>query len=241
SLQGRITKGGVQTLLAEMYLTLNNPDSALYWTNQVINNPAYELVTERYGVKIDDPNGSAYGDMFKEGNQNREQGNTEALWVFQFELNSIDGQGHEMSRALVGRYNEYVIKGKRAIQYTYERGGRGKNYFGCTKWWIDSYEPQDDRGQNYILRKYFILKDASENAPYRADLLPEGYSYGDTIWMDWSEPITSTHNSVPNYPYSRKFEGTDPENIQADFAWNDVIYIRIAETYLLKAEALLKL
>ena len=241
SLQGRMTKGAVQTLLAEMYLTVNKPDSALYWADQVIDNPAYELITERYGVKEDDPNGSPFGDMFKEGNQNREQGNTESLWVFQFELNSTDGQGHEWSRALVGRYNEYVIEGVRAIQYTYDRGGRGKAYFGATKWWIDSYEPQDDRAQNYIMRKYFILKDAAANAPYPADFLPVGYSYGDTIWLDWSQAITKDHRSVPNWPYSRKGEGTDPDNMQADFAWNDLIYIRLADTYLLKAEAQYKL
>src|SRR5690554_5145511 len=64
SLPGRITKGAVQTFLAEMYLTINKPDSALYWTEQVIGNPAYRLVTERYGVKSDDPTGSPYGDMF---------------------------------------------------------------------------------------------------------------------------------------------------------------------------------
>jgi hypothetical protein len=241
TLSGRITKGAIQTLLAEMYLTINKPDSALYWADQVINNPAYKLVTERYGVKMDDPNGSAFGDMFKEGNQNREQGNTEALWVFQFQLNSIDEQGHEESRAIVGNYNQIVINGVRAIQYTYDRGGRGKAYFGATKWWVDSYEPQDDRAQNYILRKYFILKDAAGNAPYPADFLPEGYNYGDTIWCDWTEPITADNRSRPDFPYSRKFEGIDPDNMQADFAWNDVIYLRLAETYLLKAEAQLKL
>ena len=84
--QGRMTKGAIQTLLAEMYLTIKKPDSALYWCDQVINNSAYALTTERYGVKMTDPKGSAFGDMFKEGNQNREQGNKEALWVFQFEL-----------------------------------------------------------------------------------------------------------------------------------------------------------
>lgn len=241
SLQGRITKGAVQTLLAEMYLTINKPDSALYWTDQAIANPAYTLVTERYGVKRDDPDGNAFGDMFKEGNQNREEGNTEALWVWQFELNSIDERGHEYSRAIVGRYNEIVIDGLRAIQFTNERGGRGKAYFGATKWWIDSYEPQDDRASNYILRKFFILRDAAYNAPEPADLLPDGLSYGDTIWLDWSEPISASHRSVTYWPYSRKFEGTDPDNMRASFAWTDLIYLRLADTYLLKAEAQYKL
>ena len=42
----------------------------------------------------------------KQGNQNREDGNTEALWVWNFNLNDpLDGQGHEMSRAITGEYN----------------------------------------------------------------------------------------------------------------------------------------
>jgi hypothetical protein len=242
TLSGRMTKGAVQTLLAEMYLTLNKPDSALYWTDQVLNNTAYKLVTARYGVRKTDPNGSPFGDMFKEGNQNRENGNTEALWVFQFTLNSaIDEQGHEMSRAEVGNYNLITIGGKRPLQYTYERGGRGKAYFGPSKWFIDSYEKQDERGQNYILRKYYILSDATTNAPQAADNLPTGYKYGDTIKLKWTTPISAAYNSKPDWPHSRKAEGTDPNNMQADFAPTDQIYMRLADTYLLKAEAQFKL
>ena len=242
TLSGRMTKGAVQTLLAEMYLTIKKPDSALYWCDQVINNSVYKLVTARYGVKKTDPLGSPYGDMFKEGNQNRENGNTEALWVFQFTLNSaIDVQGHEMSRVTVGNYNLITIGGKRPLQYTYERGGRGKAYFGPSKWLIDSYEKKDDRAQNYILRKYYILSDAVVNAPYPADVLPTGYKYGDTIKLSWTTPLSATYNSKPDWPHSRKADGADPNNMQSDFAPTDQVYLRLADTYLLKAEAQLKL
>jgi len=254
SLQGRITKGAVQTLLAEMYLTVGKPDSALYWCNQVIDNPAYVLTTARYGVYQDDPTGSAFGDMFKEGNQNREQGNKEALWVFQFELyNSIDEQGHQLSRSEVGSYNSIKVKGTDGkdvspIQYTVERGGRGKSYFAPTKWWIDSYEETDDRAQNYILRTSFILQTKEENnkgytgtGELPADKLPAGYNYGDTIWCKWDKDITAARFKVNDWPYSRKAEGTSTIDVQADFAWTDQIYIRLADTYLLKAEAQYKL
>ena len=246
SLQGRITKGAVQTFLAETYLAVNKPDSALYWADQAINNPAYQLVTERYGVFKNDPNGSAYGDMFKftvdEGNQNREDGNTEALWVFQFNLYDVDGQGHEMNRAVTGEYN-LIRNGKLSLQHTFDRGGRGKSYFTPTRWWANSYEPQDDRFQNYIFRKFFILRDADMNAPYKADRLPDDtWNYGDTIWLDWSEEITAANNHVANWPFSRKGEGTDPNDVTgADFGWSDQIYLRLADTYLLKAEAQYKL
>jgi hypothetical protein len=254
SLQGRITKGAVQTLLAEMYLTIGKPDSALYWCNQVISNSAYELTTQRYGVYADDPTGSAFGDMFKEGNQNREQGNKEALWVFQFELfNPIDEQGHQLARSMVGTYNNIKVVGTDGksvapLQYIVTRGGRGKSYFAPTKWWIDSYESTDDRAQNYILRTSFRLQTEEENnigytgaGKLQADKLPAGYNYGDTIWCHWDEDITADNYKVNDWPYSRKGDGTSPTDVQADFAWTDQIYIRLAETYLLKAEAQYKL
>lgn len=239
SLQGRLTKGAVQTFLADMYLAINKPDSALYWANQVIDEPAYYLVTERYGVRLDDPEGNAFGDMFKEGNQNREQGNTEALWVWQFELYSVDGQGSRLSRSHTGNYNVWVIDGVRALQYTYERGGRGKSYFAPTKWWIESYEPQDVRASNYILRKFFILNDASVQNP--PDILPPGYNYGDTIWLNWEQDLSRDYRDRPDWPYSRKAEGTDPNNARSGWCWHDQIYLRLADTYLLKAEAQYKL
>ncbi len=46
---------------------------------------------------------------------------------------------------------------------------------------------------------------------------------------------------VNDWPYSRKAEGTSTVDVQADFAWTDQIYIRLADTYLLKAEAQYKL
>lgn len=250
SRQGRMTKGAVQTLLAEMYLTVNKPDSALYWCDQVINNTAYKLTTARYGVKASDPTGSPFGDMFKEGNQNREQGNKEALWVFQFQLfNSIDGQGNQMARSEVGNYNKITVGGKTPIQYTVERGGRGKAYFSPTKWWLDSYElKKDDRAQNYILRTSFRIQTQAENnigytgtGSLPADVIPTGYKVGDTIWCNWTKDITAAYKDVANWPYSRKAEGTSTSDVQADFSWADQVYIRLADTYLLKAEAQFKL
>ncbi len=254
SLKGRITKGAVQTLLAEMYLTVGKPDSALYWCNQVINNGSYSLTTQRYGVLLDDPTGSAFGDMFKEGNQNYQTGNHEVLWVFQFEMfNSIDEQGHQLSRAEVGTYNSIKVKGTDGvsvapIQYTVERGGRGKSYFAPTKWWVDSYEKTDDRAQNYILRTSFRLQTEEENnvgyigtGKLPADIPPAGYNFGDTIWCHWDKDITSSRNKVNDWPYSRKAEGTSTVDVQEDFGWTDQIYIRLADTYLLRAEAQMKL
>jgi starch-binding outer membrane protein, SusD/RagB family len=242
--RGRLTKGAVQHYISEMYLYFNKPDSTLYWADQVINNPKYKLITARYGVKKSQP-GVAVHDMWIEGNENRDQGNTEALWVFQFALNTLGGGNSSggWRRIHASRYADMVIGGVRPLRNTYERGGRGATRMSLTNWAINLYEPSDDRASQYAMRKYFILNDAVKNAPYPADRLPSGYHYGDTIWCDWGKTIgvneiTSANRINVRRPFMRKCEGSDPNNVDSDGGqFNDQPYLRLAETYLLKAEA----
>ena len=239
-LTGRLTKGAIQHYLAEMYLVLNKPDSTLYWADKVINTPEYQLITTRYGVKSSEP-GIPFMDMFYRGNKNREEGNTEALWVWQFEFETIGGDYSHSRAHHQGRYMDISIDGVKPLTITYERGGRGKFYTAPTKWAVDIYEPQDDRGSHYAMRKFLILKDATGNAPYAADKLPPGYSYGDTIWLDWTNDLTPETWQRANWPYSRKIAGTNPDNVRQSENHDDYISIRLADTYLLKAEAQFKL
>ncbi len=236
SLAGRLTKGAVQHYLAEMYLVVNKPDSTIYWANQAINNPSYKLITSRYGVKLNE-SGTPFSDMFKYGNRNREEGNTEALWVWQFAYD-IPGGGDAYTRANhQGRFMDIVIDGVIPLQITYERGGRGKAYTAPTKFAMELYDDNDDRGSNHILRKFFILKNANENAPSPADRLPPGYQYGDTIWLNWENDLSPSTWRQASWPYSRKIEGTDPNNVTLSPNFEDYIALRLADTYLLKAEA----
>lgn len=241
SLPGRLTKGAVQHYLAEMYLVINKPDSALYWAEQAVNNPSYELITSRYGVKENEP-GTPFSDMFQHENRNREDGNTEALWVWQFAYYIPGGGSQAQTRAdHLGRYMDMPVDGVVPLRITFERGGRGKSYTAPTKWAIDIYEDQDDRASNHILRKFFILKDAQSNAPYPADRLPPGYEYGDTIWFDWSVDLSPQTWRQANWPYSRKVDGTDPNNVTMSPNFENYIALRLADTYLIKAEAEYKL
>lgn len=233
---GKISKGAAQHYLSELYLVQNKPDSALYWADQVINNSAYSLIKERYGVKSSQP-GVPFMDMFYEGNSNREEGNREALWVWQFEYETIGGGRSIMRRWHTSRYADISIGGVRPLQYTVERGGRGLARNSLTKWAIDLYEPQDHRGSNYAIRKYFILKNATENAPASADRLPPGYQYGDTLFLKWNEDISESSRNRVDWPFSRKYDSTIETNLQEAAQYNDQVYLRLAETYLLKAEA----
>lgn len=243
SYRGRLTKGAVQHYLSEMYLYFKKPDSTLFWANQVINNPAYKLITARYGAKKNQP-GVPVHDMWLEGNENRDQGNTEALWVFQFALQTNGGGSSSggWRRIHASRYADMVIGGVRPLRNTYERGGRGATRMSLTNWAISIYEPQDHRASPFAMRKYFILNDAAANAPYPADRLPPGYKYKDTIWCDWGpigvKEISNSNRINVRRPFMRKVEGCDPSNPDLDGGqFNDQTYLRLAETYLLKAEA----
>lgn len=243
-MRGSLTKGAVQHYISEMYLYFDKPDSTLYWADKVINTPNYKLITQRYGVRKSKP-GVAVQDMWYEGNENRDQGNTEALWVFQFEKDALGGGNSSggWRRIHCSRYADMVVGGVRPFRNTYERGGRGATRMSLTNWAISIYEPQDDRASQYAMRKFFILNDATANAPYSADRLPPGYHYGDTIWCDWGKTIgkneiTSANRINVRRPFMRKAEGCDPDNVDSDGRqYNDQPYLRLAETYLLKAEA----
>ena len=238
---GKITKGAIQHYLAELYLVQNKPDSALYWANKCINTPEYELITERYGVNLDKP-GVVFMDMFYDGNTLRTEGNSESLWSFEFDFVTTGGEHSVMRRWASNRYEKLKVDGVTPLQLTVERGGRGITRIAVTKYALDVYEPQDDRYSNFVIRKYFILKDATQNNPNVADNLPPGYSYGDTIKMNLDQDITTTNRgTVYDWPFIRKFESGMAEDISRSGQYNDQVYLRLADTYLLKAEAQFKL
>lgn len=234
--KGKISKGAVQHYLAELYLTMNRPDLALEWADKCINTPEYQLITQRYGVKSGEE-GVPFMDMFYEGNTNREEGNTEALWVWQWEYQKIGGGGSIMRRWQTTRYETINVGGVRPFQYTIERGGRGIGRMAPSKWAIDLYEDGDDRGSNYAIRKFFVLHNETENAPAPADRLPPGMNYGDTVKLSWTNDITAGNRNRLDWPFSRKYDSTIPTNLQETLQYNDQVYLRLAETYLIKAEA----
>jgi starch-binding outer membrane protein, SusD/RagB family len=124
----------------------------------------------------------------------------------------------------VNRY--YTLKGIDVGQDGY--GGRGIGRISPTKWAIDLYEPQDDRGSNFALRKYLIY-----NAP---STLPKGKALGDTLKLAWVKETTNN----PLWPSTRKWDWINDVDPTGGYQYNDQPYLRLAETYLLLAEAQFK-
>jgi len=87
---GKVSNVAANHLLSEIALAAGNPDLAVKAASAAINNPAMALMEERFGSRKNEP-GDLYWDLFQRGNQNRAAGNTEAIFVIQFELDILGG------------------------------------------------------------------------------------------------------------------------------------------------------
>ncbi|WP_312192626.1 RagB/SusD family nutrient uptake outer membrane protein, partial [Sphingobacterium sp.] len=88
--KGEIHKLAAAHLLAEVYLAAEQFDKAVEMASLVIDDPATDLMKQRFGSRATETPGDVYWDLFRVGNQN-DAANTEALWVIQFETDVPGG------------------------------------------------------------------------------------------------------------------------------------------------------
>ncbi|RTE55383.1 RagB/SusD family nutrient uptake outer membrane protein [Arenibacter aquaticus] len=225
---GRIVKAAADHLLTEIYISLGEYDNAITSASRVIDSGLYELMTERFGVNMDQP-GDVFSDLFIQGNQNRSSGNKESIYVWQFE-DGIAGGGENLLHRIWGPF--YIrlsdpdgVSGmiladslSRGVAFT-----RPTNYV-LYDIWKDNWD-NDLRNSEYnIKRKYWYN---NPNSNYYGQLVEER-----------TEAVDTLQNI---YPTIRKIEGerlstaSQPNGRSA----KDMIVYRLAETYLLRAEAYL--
>ena len=92
---GEISNPAANMLLAEVYLATGDNNNAVSAATAVINNPNLKLMTQRFGSQASE-DGDVFYDLFRPNNQNRSSGNTEGIWVIQFETN-VEGGGNNTS------------------------------------------------------------------------------------------------------------------------------------------------
>jgi hypothetical protein len=247
--EGRVSKMVASHYLAELYLTTGDNQKAKDKALAVIQNTKYKLITARYGVQAT-MGGTPFTDMFIDGNSNRSEGNTEVLWTFQNQYLSTGGDINIMRRWWVNRYNTIKVNNKTPITYSKENGGRGLGRFGATKYAFTVYSGTDDRGSGYAWRFFWLMNNpASLPAGTQASVTCAspgwtGSKIGDTVKLSTScnEPLP-TATTAQNWPNIRKWDWApdDVNDVQNTSGFNDQIYLRLGETYLLLAEAQMKL
>lgn len=223
SLAGRVNKAVAQHYLAELYLVLGQPDKAEAKAQAAIDNPNFKLITERYGVKAGEP-GVPFMDQFYDGNALYSEGNTEGLWNFPFNRDIPGGGANRMRRNWLLWYHNLPNVD------VHPEAGRGAGWNGLTKYALDVYDDNDDRGSEYAIWRYVINV------------------HGDTIYTTTDPdkyigqfeigtfPATAPDRPY-NWPSTRKWDDAYMEDINASEGYKDQPYLRLAETYLILAEA----
>ena len=255
---GKISKQAAQHLLGEILISLEEYDSAISVLSSVINHPSMALMTERFGSKIDEP-GDVCSDLYKTGNQNRStSGNKEALWVLQWDyLNFASTAGDERPRMILPYYSAINITvkdetGKEittpAFHLTAEKGGRGigwaqPTYHMAHGVWTDD---TDLRNSSYnIVRDMRI--DNEKSPAFGKWFVADGFvSQTDTIRM-WYPFFMKVTGDIPEELWEKEDNGNPKltefgEHIvinNTTSSYRDNYVFRLAETYLLRAEAYL--
>lgn len=222
--------------LAELYLATGEFAKAKTKAQSLVNGSLYKLVTARYGVNRTQP-GTPFTDMFLDGNSNRSEGNTEALWVMQNEYLSPGAENVILRRWWVNRYERISVGGRFPINFSVEYGGRGIGRFGVTRYALSVYTPSDERGSYHAWRLFYLMNNPAS--------LPTGGKIGDTVKLTplpAQEPVTNS-GTAQNWPSTRKWDWAPsvPSDVQQASNFNDVIYLRLAETCLILAEAQFRL
>ncbi|MEO8404204.1 MAG: RagB/SusD family nutrient uptake outer membrane protein [Chitinophagaceae bacterium] len=217
----RANKAMAQQLLAEVYLRMNKPDLAEQQCNAIITSNKFSLITARYGVKASQP-GDPFSDMFWYGNQRRNQGNREGIWVMEQENPSIVTGGitnnPQQRRNWGAAY--YAVTGMAICD---SLGGRGIGRMRLTDWVVYGlYETNDMRNSRFNLRRKFYYND------------PASPNFGQQV------PYVGADTVFKICPHTTKWYQYDPNDVFGFAMIKDFILMRLGETYLLLAEAQLK-
>lgn len=226
---GRLTKWAALHLLSEVYLMAGMNAEAEASAEQVINSNKFELMKERFGTHTKEP-GDVFSDLFKENNQNRNTaGNKESIWVMQLEYNTTGG-GDE--------FEDWQGRGWLPLYHTISGfvladslGGLGNGQIVGLSWWIgdDShfYETMDIRNSEFNIKRHWYYNDpASDLCGKEAEITEDTWETGCLC-----PAITKFFYGVQRYGGSEGYTGSSKDRMK----------FRLAETYLLLAEARMNL
>ena len=240
---GAITQGAGNHLLTKVYLANMEFDKAIAAATRIIDGP-YSLMTERFGVDAEDPVRNLIWDLHRPANKNS-PANTETIlaMVDRFEApNGAQSAGlytmrhyhcswwHNKNRDSEG------LSGMLAEGPMYDSLGRGNPDLVSTPYGF--YDIWNTDG--YTWQTTPDLRRADKNWVDKHELLynnPESVDFGKPVDpMNYADPQDSVHLNFPFPFYKTYVPQQDPSAVP--MGGNGDWYIfRLAETYLLRAEA----
>ncbi len=257
---GEIHNLAAYHLLSELYIANGEFQKAVDAASIVIDHPATGLMQSRFGSRSDEADKDVYWDLFRLGNQNRASGNTEGIFVIQFQtdlpgggVTSSSTGGYRLERHHAPFFRDLEVNDENPFAWPVGdlTGGRGigwmisTNYFSNTIWEnaLGDLDFDDMRNANHNFAREFVANNPSSSLfgdtistedPALADLVPSrvfyAYQTKCTTPMNHPEGMYSGNETIP-----LELKST------AGSTFTDQYMFRLAETYLLRAEAYLGL
>lgn len=257
---GRVNRTAAYHFLAEVYISLGKPDSAIWAANKVLNDANFGLMTTRFGSRKTST-GNSYWDLFQMKNQNSTE-NKEAIWVVQIEddggVSGKPGTGNYKAERIFSPVYYQIKDPNGAFAFigpTTQNGGRGAGYLGPTDYFVKGLWSGDSINDLRNLEPNMI-RDFTYDNPKSAYYGQKVSQYGtknkvfDTKYYFY--PVMSKVSQRGDHP-AYLFATPDAAQVSGLTAaqttglltssamktMHDWYYARVAETYLLRAEAYL--
>lgn len=268
---GEISSTAAYHLLAELYLAKGKYQEAVIAATQVIDNPAMGLMKSRFGSRANETPGDVYWDLFRMNNQNRGAGNTEGIWVIQYETDLPGGGSSTVTAKTTGNYCaernfapmvrdvKLRVDGKDYAPFRWPvsdyTGGRGigwgisTRHYSNTVWESDFHNDIRNANHNFVrkfavhnesFKKQFGIDSIDVDNPPANLVVGQGGSMtipGRYLYA-YQSKVTTPYNH-PEPLYANKTTGDLKSSAGATYT--DQYMFRLAETYLLRAEAYLAL
>lgn len=239
-------------LLAETYISQGNFDGAIAAASVVINDPATALMMGRFGSRATEP-GDVYWDLFRRENQNRSSGNSEAIWVSQMEVD-LPGGFITTANTATNNLERFLVPASWTLNDPDGNsgmlgwvgdtniGGRGVSFMRPTAffenelWQSDFDNDLRNSEANYVRDIFYDNPDSpffGQSAKDNPGPLLQSQSWR---WYPWLTKATTPGNHPPEL-----YEDSERLLLKssAGTTYRDRYYLRLAETYLLRAEAYL--
>jgi hypothetical protein len=241
---GQVNQATAYHLLSEIYISLRRWDDAITAASAAINNPAVGLMTNRFGTKASQP-GDVISDLFRNGNYNKSEGNTEGLWVIQWSYNNLGSPqpGDQLGWYTTPLYVNVVLDDGVAA---FPAPNQALDGFGIG-WLKPTWQTlqsvwQSDFNNDIRNSQYNIIRDAKV-------LNPASKYYGQYVGANHLiQPYDTSRNWYPIFTKTARWNDAQSQDL-VNAATGEVNYnsstnkdfymFRLAETYLLRAEAYL--
>ena len=223
---GELSKAAADHLLSETLISLGDFENAIVAASNVINDGQYSLMTSRFGAHTN-LEGDVFWDLFRAGNQNRSSGNTEAIWIWNQDFVVLNGMpDYRATRAWRPQTERLRGENDESLVIDTDTIGRGVGFVRPTRFldslvWETDFE-NDIRNSKFNMQRRFFVNN------------PDSPDFGELIVPKESDLLR--HHFV----YVKKMAA--PEGYVQGFdrlgrLFTDIYAIRLAETYLLRAEA----